>query len=307
VTTASRARSTAAAGLSLAILALAAWELHRQALSMDWPALRAALLRIDLAAACLAVLATAASFLGLATIEAWAVRSHAGLRAPLPRVMLTGAASHAVCHVLGWHAVLGALVRRNGYGASPAQLLAVMLAVGAAVVAGVVGMLGVAAAALVSNTLAAVASGALVVVALAANLQRGRATRESPRRVGLVRRVAAIAPIATLEAAAALTALWVMLPAGSFPSWSVFVVTCLLAQAAGVASHVPGGVGVFEAAMLASVPADVRPGLLAAILAYRALYGLLPLLVLGLPWWLWTSLHRRPLDVPDASGQLERG
>ena len=57
-------------------------------------------------------------------------------------------------------------------------------------------------------------------------------------------------------------------------------------------SHVPGGLGVFEALMLLCIGKDVGPEVLtAALLVFRGLYFLLPLLLafllIGLEeWWM---------------------
>ena len=51
----------------------------------------------------------------------------------------------------------------------------------------------------------------------------------------------------------------------------------LLAAVAGAVSHVPGGLGVLEAVFIAALGSQVpRPELLAALLAYRCVYYLLP-------------------------------
>lgn len=295
--------------LPMLILVFAGWVLNRQVMSMDWNSLRVAFSHIGAIAILQSVVATAASFLGLALIEVWAVRKQPGLRVSTAAVMVAGAASHALGHVLGWHAVIGMLVRRKAYAAAPAQLLDILLAVGAAVLAGVAASLSIGAAALHSGRSAGLVVCMVVVIAMLG--WRSRATNSMPViqrwTAGQVQRTAGILPIALLEAAAGLAALWVLLPAGTFVNWPAFVVTCVLAQAAGVVSHVPGGLGVFEVAMLASVPEDARPGMLAAILVYRAIYGLLPFATLGVPWLAWSWLRPRPAGVQQKPAQLDRG
>ncbi len=285
-------RRVAALVLPLLVLVVAGWELNRQFAAMDWIALRVAFLRIGAVSVLQSVLTTAASFMGLAMIETWAVHKHPSLRISTLTAMVAGAASHAIGHVLGWHAVIGVLIRRKAYSATSAQVVDIVVSVGAAVFAGVAACLAIASAAMHSQLAAWLVGGALVLVAVLGS--RGKANSGLPTFARWMRdqlqRTAAILPIAALESAACLAALWFLLPAGTFASWPVFAVTCLLAQAAGVVSHVPGGLGVFEAAMLASVPAEARPGLLAAILAYRVLYGLLPFVTIGVPWLLWSWL-----------------
>ena len=55
-----------------------------------------------------------------------------------------------------------------------------------------------------------------------------------------------------------------------------FVVLFVSATLLGIVSHVPGGLGVFEATMLAAAAPTARAQVLAALLAYRAIYNLLP-------------------------------
>jgi phosphatidylglycerol lysyltransferase len=72
--------------------------------------------------------------------------------------------------------------------------------------------------------------------------------------------------------------LYVLLPPGS-TSYAAFFTIFVIGQSAGHASHVPGGVGVFESVVLISLKSRVAaPEVLAALLAWRAIYYLLPLL-----------------------------
>lgn len=73
--------------------------------------------------------------------------------------------------------------------------------------------------------------------------------------------------------------LYVLLPAQSgipFPTMlAAYVFACLL----GIASHAPGGIGVFEATMLVALPGVPSEKLLGALLIYRLCYYLLPFLM----------------------------
>lgn len=73
--------------------------------------------------------------------------------------------------------------------------------------------------------------------------------------------------------------LFVLLPAGVGLSFGAFLGMYLLAVSAGLVSHVPGGIGVFEFVFLGLVAPTHRPEVLGALLVYRALYYLLPLCV----------------------------
>ncbi|MBB3103383.1 bifunctional lysylphosphatidylglycerol flippase/synthetase MprF [Azomonas macrocytogenes] len=84
--------------------------------------------------------------------------------------------------------------------------------------------------------------------------------------------------ITVIDVAAAAAVLYLLLPAN--PPFGVFLLVYLLALVAGVLSHVPGGVGVFEAVLLAAFANELgTAALAAALLLYRLIYTLLPLLI----------------------------
>lgn len=80
------------------------------------------------------------------------------------------------------------------------------------------------------------------------------------------------------------TVVWVLLGAGL--AWTLVLGALLVAAVAGVLAHVPAGLGVFETVFVALlVPALPAGEVLAAVLLYRAVYYLLPLLpAIGLHW-----------------------
>nr|WP_166359931.1 bifunctional lysylphosphatidylglycerol flippase/synthetase MprF [Pseudomonas akapageensis] len=84
--------------------------------------------------------------------------------------------------------------------------------------------------------------------------------------------------ITALDVACAAVVLYMLLPEA--PPLGAFLLVYLLALAAGVLSHVPGGVGVFEAILLAAFADQLGAApLAAALLLYRLIYVVLPLLV----------------------------
>lgn len=78
--------------------------------------------------------------------------------------------------------------------------------------------------------------------------------------------------------------------------------TLLVAAVAGVLAHVPAGLGVLEAVFVALLSDDApAPTLVAAVLAYRALYYLLPLVIaLGVYGWLEARAKRLPVRAHPA-------
>jgi phosphatidylglycerol lysyltransferase len=76
----------------------------------------------------------------------------------------------------------------------------------------------------------------------------------------------------------AATVLYTLLPSDLPVSFPHFIGVYLLAQMAGLASQIPGGLGVFETSILMLLPHGVNATqLLGALVAYRGIYYLLPL------------------------------
>ena len=116
-----------------------------------------------------------------------------------------------------------------------------------------------------------------------------------------------LASCADLSFAAA--SLYFLMPPEVSLSFPAFVGIYVLAIAAGVVSNVPGGLGVFEGVMLLLLPAVPKEKLLGAVVLYRILYYLLPLMLglVLLAWGEWDAqrekvmrpwrLARRWMDV----------
>lgn len=74
------------------------------------------------------------------------------------------------------------------------------------------------------------------------------------------------------------TILYLFMPPELSMTWPAFVAIYCLAFVAGQLSNVPAGLGVLEAALFLMLP-QVPPGkLVGAVLAYRAVYEVIPLL-----------------------------
>lgn len=118
---------------------------------------------------------------------------------------------------------------------------------------------------------------------------------------------AAMTLVAALDLAAASAALFILLPAPDPAAWPLFFLGYALAIIAALISHVPGGLGVFEAVVIAMVPGD-KAELLAALLAYRVIYYLLPLLLaaLLLAWHESRAWHGQARELAAAGQSLLR-
>jgi len=144
--------------------------------------------------------------------------------------------------------------------------------------------------------------GALLLAALAAYLPFSLLKR-SPLRVGgfefvLPRPSWTIAQLtlSALDWALAAGIFFVLLPHAKGLSLGIVLGAYLLAQVVGLASHVPGGLGVFEGAMVLLLGSYLSGEVvLGAAIAYRILYYLVPLVVAVLLFGGYEALQRRHL------------
>lgn len=85
--------------------------------------------------------------------------------------------------------------------------------------------------------------------------------------------------IGAADLACSAMALYMLMPAAYAGDFMHFVVIFVCATLLGFASHAPGGIGVFDAAMLIGLPDLDRAELVAALVVFRVLYYLLPFAV----------------------------
>lgn len=88
--------------------------------------------------------------------------------------------------------------------------------------------------------------------------------------------------VAAADFLIASTVLFVLLPSEIDASYFQFLSVFLLATIAVVLSHVPGGVGVFELVILTLLGVDADKDVVAALVAFRVIYYIVPLLTAGL-------------------------
>jgi len=90
--------------------------------------------------------------------------------------------------------------------------------------------------------------------------------------------------------------LYILLPPDTVPSLSIFVIAYIVAILAGNAANTPGGIGVFEATMVTGLDLPERPDVAAALILFRIIYFLLPLMialaVFGLVEWRYRRRRR---------------
>jgi phosphatidylglycerol lysyltransferase len=93
-----------------------------------------------------------------------------------------------------------------------------------------------------------------------------------PPRIGLAQ-----VSLSTADLALAAASLYILLPTELQTGFLPFLGIYLIAIAAGLVSNVPGGIGVFEAVLIISLPDADRSELLGAVILYRVIYYILPL------------------------------
>lgn len=115
--------------------------------------------------------------------------------------------------------------------------------------------------------------------------------------------------VGLLDLTAAAIAMYVLLPAGLDISFFRLTAVFIAATLLGFASHVPAGLGVFDATILIGLGGEHREQLLAALLMFRFLYHLVPLSIALLLFGgveLWRNFHAKPLPAGGAESSDRR-
>lgn len=281
--------------LGVAVFALALWALHRSLAEYHLRELAAAVASVPAGRRWAAAALTAANYLVLTGYDALALRY---AQAPLPyrRIALASFLGYAVANNTGSLSLLAAGgVRYRLYAAWGLSAGQVAQVVGFCTATFWIGFLALGGAFFLAEpsalahlpglTPAAVRLlGALLLGSAAAYLAASAARRADLRLKRWTLRVPppglALGQLAVSAAdwVVAAAVLYALLPAEPRLSFSVLLGMFLLAQVAGLVSTVPGGLGVFEGAMLLLlVPFSGAKALVGPLVAFRAIYYLLPL------------------------------
>ncbi|RSV38706.1 bifunctional lysylphosphatidylglycerol flippase/synthetase MprF [Sphingomonas sp. ABOLE] len=301
--------------ITLALAALAFEAVRTILTEVHLRDVRHALHRIEPARLAAALALTAASYLALTLYDWFAVRA-IGQRLPWRTAALASFTSYTISHNLGLSLLTGGTARLRAYGAAGldfADVARITLIASATFWSGVFAVTAIALLAapapltLFGQTLPlALLHGAGLAVLLAfAALFVARARGLAELRLGVASLPLPPVPLmagqigtAAIDLACASGALFVLIPHADPALIGSFFLAYALALVIALVTHVPGGIGVFEAVMLALVPIG-RSGLFAALLLYRLVYYLLPLLVAGA---LLVGIEGRRLRRPIATG-----
>ncbi len=279
-------------GLSVLIAALALFVLTRTLANVDVNALRGAIAATSAEQITGAVLLTALSFLALTGYDGLALRQ-LRLRVPYRTTALASFTSYAISFTLGFPLITAGTVRFWIY--SQAGLTASKVA-SLTVIAGVTFWLGMALVIGVALTTQAQTISTLnhfdpavnellglgVIAALGAYLVWVSVKRRQTRIQGLRLELPGLGVtlgqvvLGVVDLCSAAGVLYVLLPSHHLLDFPTFAAAYVFACVLGIASNAPGGIGVFEAAILKVVPVSSEAELLASLLLFRVIYYLIP-------------------------------
>lgn len=314
--------------IAIGVGVAAFWVLWKQAKILDYDLVMAQFGELSLFSIVVTLLCTAGAYLTLTFYDSTAFR-YIGRPMPFKRIMLVSFIAYAFSHNLGFGAVTGNSVRYRFFTqwrVSFVDIARVIVFGGTAYVLGLVTIAGLLillnADALTLAMNVPVTSAYLIGVVMAlvgsCYLFWSLLRRPTIRLKGVELPPPSIRIVLTQLAAAAVEwglaagALFFLLPVhGGLDYWH-FIGLFVIAYIAGMLSQVPGGLGVFEAVLLLLLPDEItRETIVAAVITYRAIYYLLPLLVAALLMtgaeitihgrlatrWAWWQRRRRRTEL----------
>ena len=282
--------------VGIGVSGAAVWVLWKQAQILEYDAVVAQFDQLSMSSILLAVGCTVGAYLTLSIYDSTAFR-HIGRQMRFARILLVSFISYAFSHNLGFGAVTGNSVRYRFFSQWKVPLVDIAKVVvfgGTAYVLGIVTIAGLLilwnADALALATQLPVSSAYLIGVgaALVGSVYLGWSVLKWPtiNMKGVSLPPPGLGIVITQFGAAAVEwgfaagALYFLLPVhGGLDYWH-FIGIFVIAYVSGMISQVPGGLGVFEAVLLLLLPDSIsRETIVAAVITYRAVYFLLPLLV----------------------------
>ena len=284
--------------LGALLLFVALYAVQREFRSLRLDAIGQALDAIPARALLFGFLFTVLSYAGL-TLYDWLGTIYAGHRVRYGRIAFASFCAYALSHNLGFAAVSGAAVRYRLYahwGLTPGQIARVVafcsltFGLGGMVLGGAILFVEPQAVPFFGDHLPpAVLYGFGVllwgIVVGYVTLARWVGTiRPFGHEIELPGFHMALAQVALATADVALTAtiFWVLVPHAPGLNWLIFLGIYVTAYTAGLAANVPGGLGVFDGAVLFGLaPYLPAPRIVAAVVVFRLYYYVIPLFLAG--------------------------
>ncbi len=280
--------------VSLAIVCLALWVVYRTLQSIRLSDVLEQFRGLPSTAILVAILLTAGAYLVVTGYDVLALH-HVGRPVPYRRAALAGCLANAFGTNLGFAVVTGGAIRYRIY--SHAGLSALEIA-GVTTMCAVTASLGVGILIILSLLFGAEQPAASIihlppalkrllgglllaflVVYITAAVFRPLSIRTESWSLRLPSAQTALCQVVlgTIDLMLIGAIIYALLPAAAGINFFAFLGVFALALIAGVVSHVPGGIGVFESVMLLGLPQIAPDALLGAILLFRCVYYLAPL------------------------------
>jgi phosphatidylglycerol lysyltransferase len=276
------------------VFSIALWSLHHELATLHYRDIRLAIQAVPRTQLLYGLGLTALGYLALVSYDWLALRY---IQRPLAtrRVAFVGFVAYALSQSLGFPMLLGGSLRYRFYSAWGLSSADIAMAVGFNAVTFWLGVLTIGGAVfliepratpdllgLPVESLATI--GALLLVLVIGYLVSSAVRKAPLRALGwefpLPRPSLAVSQVlaSSLDWVAAGSVLFVLLPPDHPVPFGAFLSAFLLAQVVGLLSHVPGGVGIFEAVIVLLLKEEIpTAGLAGALLAYRVVYYLVPL------------------------------
>jgi phosphatidylglycerol lysyltransferase len=280
--------------VGLALFAVALWVLHGELRHYSYHQVLHQFKSLPAAHVALALLLTGVSYLLLTGYDTLGLR-YARHRLPYRRTALASFVGYAFSNTVGYSLISGGSVRLRLYSGWGLSTLAITKVIAFCGLTFWLGFFAIAGAVFVLEPLALPASlhlpfasarpvGVLflllVVGFVAVSFRRREPLRVRDLEFPIpgTRLLAAQLLVGCLDWATVGGVLYLLLPSGSGLTYAGFLGVFLLAQIVGVASQVPGGLGVFETVMLLLLtPTLPATAVLGSLLAFRIVYYVLPL------------------------------
>ena len=291
--------------LATAIFSSTVWVLVQYFRTVPLARLERAILTVPTHKLWASITLTTISFAVLGAYDVLAARVVVPGRVPARLAWFAGATGNAMANTLGFHVVTGAAARYRVYRSAGVGVsdMAQIISLSWATLG--FGLLTTVACALLIQSGASLAS-RFIGIAIFGSLIALLLWRRDGAKAIRIFRVSLSLPSTTvaamqmvlgaLEMTAAIGALYVLMPnvGVTFVAFSLAYIGAVLL---GIVSHSPGGIGVFEAAMVSLVGNQNRADVLAALLLYRLIYNLLPFAIAVCSLGLFEILRRgRQLD-----------
>lgn len=293
------------------IVAVAFWMLHRLAADVHWHDVKADIARLPWSVLLASVGFTLSSFAALSLYDVLAVETIAPGKVPRSIAAAAGACGYAVSNLLGFSWLTGGAVRIRIYsslGLDLARVAGIIATSWFSFWLGILFLLGVlltfhpvgmsAAIGMPKSVETALGLALLIPIGgMFGWLSRGaRVAGFGSFRFTLPTMTMALAQTATaiVDILGAALALYVLMPADLAQNFALFFVVYVAAIGLGILSHAPGGIGVFEATVIAGLGAAGRSDILASLALYRLIYYLLPFLVAAVSlagFWIYGRSH----------------